>query len=156
MAAYFKASGFSSSAASLDNYLSDGDGAGRLMAHARLLQRLGHIYAAAAPEHLGKASRVANYKSGTILIHADNGAVAVKLRQMAPSLAGEFVKRGVECNGVLVKVQALEIAHHSQEASGHPLPAGASRSLTELAESMPASPLRDAIRTFLKRAATEE
>jgi hypothetical protein len=156
LAAYFKASGFSSSAASLDNYLSDGDGAGRLMAHARLLQKLGHIYAAAAPEHLGKASRVANYKSGTILIHADNGAVAVKLRQMAPSLASEFVKKGVECSGVQVKVQALEIAHHSQGASGHPLPAGASRSLSELADSMPASPLRDAIRTFLKRTTTAE
>ena len=30
------------------------------------------------------ASRLANFKSGTVVIHADNGAVAVKLRQMGP------------------------------------------------------------------------
>ncbi len=84
------------------------------------------------------------------------GAVAVKLRQMAPSLANEFSKRGVECNGVQVKVQALEIYHHSHEAAGHPLPAGAGRALTELAAGMPDSPLRAAIETFLKRTTKPE
>lgn len=141
---------------SLDSYLSSTDGAGRLMVHARLLQKLAHIYAAAAPEHLGKASRVANYKSGTVVIHADNGAVAVKLRQMAPSLASEFAKRGIECNGVQVKVQALDISQHSIEASGHPLPAGAGRALSDLAESLPDSPLREAIETLLRRSARAE
>lgn len=141
---------------SLDRFLSSTDGAGKLMAHIGLLQKLAHIYTSAAPEHLGKASRVANYKSGTVVIHADNGAVAVKLRQMAPSLANEFSKRGVECNGVQVKVQALEIYHHSHEATGHPLPASAGRALTELAAGMPDSPLRAAIETFLKRTAKPE
>jgi hypothetical protein len=141
---------------SLDRFLSSTDGAGRLMAHAGLLQKLARIYASTAPENLGKASRVANYKSGVVVIHADNGAVAVKLRQMAPSLAGEFSKRGVECNGVQVKVQAIEIYQHSQTPTGHPLPAGAGRALTELIENMPDSPLRAAIETFLKRSTRAE
>jgi hypothetical protein len=142
--------------ASLDSFLTSTDGAGRLMAHAHLLQKLARIYMATAPEHLGKASRVANYKSGTVVIHADNGAVAVKLRQMAPTLASEFSKKGLECNGVAVKVQAIEISSHSPEHVARPLPVGGSRALTELAESLPESPLREAIETLLARSLRAE
>lgn|SRR5574342_585653 len=141
---------------SLNSYLSHGDGAGRLMAHAALLLKLARIYQNMAPGHLGQASRVANYKSGTVVIHADNGAVAVKLRQMAPTLAREFLNRGIECSGVLVKVQALEIFDHSKEAPYRPLSARAGRELAELAHEMRPSPLREAIETLLQRVAREE
>lgn len=141
---------------SLNSYLSDADGAGRLMAHVALLRKLARIYANTAPEHLGQASRVANYKSGTVVIHADNGAVAVKLRQMAPTLAREFSNRGVECSGVQVKVQALEISGHSTQPVQRTLPSRAARELAELAGGMRASPLRAAIETLLRRAAKEE
>lgn len=141
---------------SLDRFLANTDAAGSVMAHARLLQKLARIYENSAPEHLARASRVANYKSGTVVIHADNGAVAVKLRQMAPTLANEFSKRGVECNGVQVKVQAIEISQHFQPPTGHELPAGAGQVLSELAAGMAASPLRDAIRTLVERSAKKE
>ncbi|MBI2308747.1 MAG: DUF721 domain-containing protein [Rhodocyclales bacterium] len=140
----------------LNNYLSDSDGAGRLMAHVALLRKLARIYANTAPEHLGQASRVANYKSGTVVIHADNGAVAVKLRQMAPTLAREFSNRGVECSGVQVKVQALEISGHSKPAVHRPLSSRTGDELAALAGGMRASPLRDAIETLLRRAAREK
>lgn len=140
----------------LNNYLSDTDGAGRLMAHVALLQKLARLYIDAVPEYLGKASRVANYKSGAVVIHADNGAVAIKLRQMAPSLANGFSSRGVECNGVTVKVQPFEILEHSQTATGRPLSADTCRQLDSLAGSLPNSPLRDAIETLVRRSARAE
>jgi len=136
----------------IDRYLSDTDGVGRLMAHAALLQKLARIYANVAPEHLGRASRVANCKSGTVVIHADNGAVAVKLRQMAPTLTREFSNRGLECNGVQVKVQALEISDHSRDAVTRPLSSRADRTLATLAGSMRDSPLKAAIETLRRRA----
>jgi hypothetical protein len=126
------------------------------MAHARLLQKLGRIYAQVIPEHLSQASRVANFKSGMVVIHADNGAVAAKLRQMTPSLAREFSKRVAECSGVRVKVQALDIPRQSSEATARPLPAGARRELSVLAGSLPASPLRDALEALLARSTTAE
>lgn len=141
---------------SLDSLLTHSDGAGRLIAHAKLLQKLSRIYRNGVPEHLGAASRVANYKSGTVVIHADNGAVAVKLRQMAPRLANEFSSRGVECNGVTVKVQALEISRHSSEIPVRPLPTTASQALGRLADEMRPSPLREAIETLLRRSLKEE
>lgn len=147
---------FSKSPDSLDHYLSDADGAGRLIAHVKLLQKLARIYGNVAPGYLCSASRVANYKSGTVVVHADNGAVAVKLRQMAPTLTREFSSRGVECTGVTVKVQALEISGHSTPVTARPLSAAASRGLVELAESLPQSPLRAAIEMLLERSIKEE
>jgi hypothetical protein len=141
---------------SLDHYLSHSEGAGKLMAHVHLLQKLSRIYRDALPDHLGSASRVANYKSGTVVIHADNGAVAVKLRQLAPTLTREFYSRGIECTGVTVKVQALEIAGQTYNTTARTLPAEAGRRLDQLAHDMPPSPLRDAIEQLLERALREE
>jgi len=141
---------------SLDHYLASSTGAGKLMAHARLLQKLARIYRDAVPEHLGVSSRVANYKSGKVVIHADYGAVAVKLRQMAPTLTREFSLRGVECNGVTVKVQALEIEGHSHAPVVRPLSGGTCRNLQALAAEMRPSPLRDAIGILLDRAARKD
>ena len=88
----------------LENYLEATDCAEKILAHARLLIKLTHLYQKIAPAHLGQASTLANYKSGIIVIHATSGAVAAKLRQLAPTLADGFSKKGVECSGVQVKV----------------------------------------------------
>ena len=72
---------------SLQKYLEAAEGAGKVLAHARLLVQLAGIYQEMTPPYLAHASRVANYKSRVLVIHADSGAVATKLRQMAPTLA---------------------------------------------------------------------
>ena len=140
----------------LENYLEAADGAGKVLAHARLLMKLARLYEEIAPAHLGQASCVANYKSGIVVIHAVSGAVATKLRHMAPSLAGDFSKRGVECNGVQVKVQAREIRSQSTTSTQKPLSSRTSRELAGFAGTLPASQLRSALETLLARAAIQE
>lgn len=66
-----------------EQYLNSDATTSRIMAHARLLQKLSRRFEAVAPAGLRHAARVANYKSGTIVIHTDNGAVAAKIRQMS-------------------------------------------------------------------------
>ena len=141
---------------SLENFLEAADGAGKVLAHARLLIKLTHIYQEIAPTHLGQASSLANYKSGTIVIHAVSGAVATKLRQLAPTLAEGFSKRGVECNGVQVKVQARENIAQSTSSTQKPLSAKTSKGLEALRDSLPSSPLRAALATLLEHAAKQE
>lgn len=141
---------------SLENYLDTADGAGQVLAHARLLMKLAHLYQDIAPANLRQASRLANYKSGIIVIHADNGVLAAKLRQMAPTLCEGFSKRGVECNGVLVKVQAHESRAQSMTSLQKPLSARATGELEGLRDALPASPLRAALDTLLARAAKAE
>lgn len=140
----------------LENYLEAAEGAGSVLAHARLLMKLTHLYEEIAPAHFGQASSVANYKSGIIIIHAVSGAVAAKLRQMAPTLADEFSKRGVECNEVQIKVQARKIQSQSRTSTQKPLSLRTSQELAGLAGSLPASSLRSALETLLARAAKQE
>ena len=141
---------------SLENYLEATDGAGKVLAHARLLIKLANLYQKIAPAHLSQVSTLANYKSGIIVIHATNGAVAAKLRQLAPSLSDGFSKRGIECNGVQVKVQAPEINTQSMTSTQKPLSIKAEQSLCELRDHLPQSPLRSALENLLARALIKE
>ena len=138
---------------SLESYLDAADGAGKVLAHARLLMKLTHLYQEIAPTHLGQASSLANYKSGIIVIHAASGAIAAKLRQMAPTLADGFSIRGVECNGVQIKVQARKINAQSTASTQKPLTPRTSHTLESLRDTLPNSPLRTALETLLSRSA---
>ena len=140
----------------LDHYLETADGAGKLMAHAKLLIKLSRLYRDLAPQHLSQASTLANYKSGTLIIHAENGAVAAKLRQMAPRLAVGFAQKGVECNDLQVKVQAREKPAQSTPSTLKPLTSGAVGALQGLRDTLPGSPLRTALDDLLARSAREE
>lgn len=140
----------------LENYLEAADGAGKLLVHARLLMKLTHLYQEIAPTHLGQASCVANYRSGAIVIHATSGAVATKLRQLAPTLVSEFSKQGVECTEVVVKVQAKEMQKQSRASTQKPLSLRTSNELGCLAGSLPASSLRSALESLLAKSARRE
>ena len=141
---------------SLENYLEATDGAGKVLAHARLLIKLANLYQKIAPAHLSQASTLANYKSRIIVIHATSGAVAAKLRQLAPSLADGFSKKGIECNDVQVKVQAPEINTQSMTSTQKPLSIKTEQSLCELRDHLPQSPLRNALENLLARALIKE
>ena len=140
---------------SIESYLEAADGAGKIMAHARLLVKLARIYQEIAPAHLSQASSLANFKSGIVVVHAVSGAVAAKLRQLGPTLADGFCKRGIECSDVQVKVQARKMVAQSMSSTKKPLTPGASRSLEGLRDSLPSSPLRAALATLLERSARQ-
>lgn len=140
----------------LEDFLDAANGAASVLAHARLLLRLADLYQEIAPAHLHQASKLANYKSGIVVIHATNGAVAVKLRQLATTLADGFSKRGVECSGVQVKVQASETPTQSRSSMPKPLSPQTSRTLEDLRDSLPDSDLRRAVDTLIRKSARKE
>lgn len=139
------------------NYLEGTEGAAKVLAHARLLVRLAGFYQEIVPAHLGEASCVANYKSRVLVIHASNGAVATKLRQLAPTLANELSKRGLECASVLVRVQARPEHAAIPAPTQKPLSARTSQELTALRDSLPASSgLRTAVEGLLASCAARQ
>jgi hypothetical protein len=90
----------------LKDYLATADAFARLSEQAYRLQRLQTMLDAALPNHLSAGARIANLKLGKVVIHADSGAVAVKLRQLGPRLAEGFNQQGQEVTGIEVRVQA--------------------------------------------------
>ena len=141
---------------SLENYLEAADGAGKILAHAKLLIKMAHLYQEIAPTHLCQASHLANYKSGILVIHATNGSVAAKLRQLATTLADGFSERGIECNGVQIKVQARNPVTQSRTSTQKPLSVKTFNTLLGLRETLPDSPLRAALESLLDRSAKQE
>ncbi len=137
---------------SLLQYLSTKDGAAGVLAHAELLLKLSHRYQAVVPAGLGHVSRVANFKSGKIIIHADNSAAAAKLRQMSGSLCALLSTQCAECNGMEIKVQPREIPYQSNPSKPPPLSGGARATLAAAAEGLPAaSPLRAALEKLIEK-----
>ena len=140
----------------LEHYLDNDAAAGRVMAHARLLLKLAQRFEAIAPGGLGRVAHVANYKSGKIVIHADNGAVAAKIRQMSRRLCGELSLEGAECNDIEVKVQPRQSLYRSTASTVKPISGKAAEILRATAEGMPQGKLRQALDTLLQRALRTE
>lgn len=79
-----------------------------LSALTRTMQRLAalqRLYVVCTPPDLARASRVVGDHDGKLVIAADNGAIAAKLRQMAPRLLKNLQKQRAEVTGIRVQVQ---------------------------------------------------
>jgi len=139
-----------------EHYLDKDAAAGRVMAHARLLLKLSRRFEAVAPAGLRHSAHVANYKLGTIIIHADNGAVAAKIRQLSQRLSSELSKGGAECSGIEVKVQPRQIPSQSTSSTQKPISDKAIGMLRSTTENLPKGPLREALDKLLARAARVE
>lgn len=145
---------------SLRDYLAAAEVAGPLLAHAALLGKLAAVYRRVVPGHLAESSRVANYRaqSRTLVVLAETGAVAAKLRQMAPSVAAELTRHGYDCTTVHVRVQARAAASGvvGRPPCGRPLSPSACDLLRALSESLSPSPLRAALERLVQRAVRQE
>jgi hypothetical protein len=89
---------------SLEECLAADSGLARVSAHAQRLLKFQRIFEAATP--LARQARIANLRSGRIIIHTTNGAVATKLRQLEPRLVTLFDKNAIQLTGIDVRLQA--------------------------------------------------
>ena len=128
---------------------------GDLKALARQAQRLRDLeqfLLEAAPSALARASRVANLKAGTLVILADNAAVAAKLRQLAPRLLLHFQERGIEVTVIRVEVQVKPHKIKAEDpVTKRPLPPEAIKDFSALSDALPASPLKSALARLVAR-----
>ena len=140
----------------LEQFLNSDAAAGKVLAHARLLIKLSHRFEAIAPTAFRQTARVANYKAGKVIIHADNGAVAAKLRQMGQRLCDELSKGGAECSDIEIKVLPRQIPERIISATQKPLSTKACGILRSTSENLPKGALRDALDRLLASAARRE
>ena len=125
-----------------------------LVKQALRLIEMQRVFTEIAPKPLAQAARVGRFTHSSLLLFADNGAVATKLKQLTPSLLVKFQKREYEVTAIRVEVQPpprqaipRKKIKLSGKAAGH---------LQELAAGLPASPLRTALEGLLARASKHE
>lgn len=121
-----------------------------LVKQALRLIEMQQVFTEIAPKPLAQSGRVGRFTHSSLLLFADNGAVAAKLKQLTPSLLVKFQKRGYEVTAIRVEVQPpphLAPQHKKIRLSGK-----AAGHLQELAARLPTSPLRAALEGLLLRA----
>jgi hypothetical protein len=120
--------------------------------HARRLDDLQQLLREATPSALAAATRVVDLRAGTLVVLADNPAVAAKLRQLAPRLLKHVQKQQPEITGirlgVQVKTHKIKAEH---EVTRRALPPEAIRDLARLETALPPSPLKSALNRWLTK-----
>lgn len=89
----------------LSALLSNTAGLSALTRASQRISALQRLYTVCAPPELTQASRVINEHDGMLVIAADNGAVAAKLRQITPRLLKNLQKQSAEVTGIRVQIQ---------------------------------------------------
>ena len=134
----------------IGEYLQHDPRMARLTNHAATLLRLQKQLACLLPEPLRRSVRVANLKGGRLLLHADHGAAAARLRQQAPSLTDALRLQGGEITGIDVRVQPLGPEPPHQTPIRASLSQHGRHSLAVLADQLPnTSPLKQALQRLL-------
>jgi len=139
-------------ARSLEEHLASSDRMARLTAHAQRLLQFQRLLDAALPVALKPYVRVANFRLGKLFIHAANGAVAAKVRQIGPSIANDLSTTEGKVTQIEVRVQAR---NPSPSRTPHQRPAlpgqKQKQALAALARRLPReSPLKGALERLLR------
>jgi len=69
------------------------------------ISALQRLYSVCAPPELSRASRVVGDHNGTLVIAADNVAIAAKLKQIMPRLLKTLQKQRAQVTGIRIQVQ---------------------------------------------------
>jgi hypothetical protein len=123
-----------------------------LSAGARRIRELERAWQTAAPPALGAASHVRTCKAGTLVIVADNAAVAAKLRQMTGRLLAAVRTSATGVDAMRIEVGVDARAHAAGGSSDKAvLGAAAVEQFAALARRVPEGSLKQALDQLVKR-----
>jgi len=115
------------------------------------LRELQKLYAGCVPPVLRTASRVGSVSGDELKLFADSGAVATRLRLLAPGLLAEFRGKGWQFSAIRVAVQVSPPPAPAPGTPREAMGAKGRESLQRLADTLPESPLQAAIRRLARR-----
>lgn len=104
-----------------------------------------------APPPLNLMCKVSGLQDQVLVLYANNGAIAAKVRQLAPTMLDKFKKMGLEVTAIQVRVQVSFPAPERKPIKSLQLGSAGMDSLRQLAERLEASPLRQALERMLER-----
>jgi hypothetical protein len=137
-------------------YLDSAAGIAALLPQAERLIELRHIYSELVPQQLLRYSSIVNYKRETVVIFAENNAIAAKLKLLSPRLVNDFSKRGVQVTGIRLEVQPRRESQSTRPRKQAELSQAGSESLDALAKRLPDSRLKQAVTKMAGRKSGRE
>ncbi|MDD5241285.1 MAG: DUF721 domain-containing protein [Sulfuricella sp.] len=132
------------------SFLSAEPGLQTLLRQAQKLLELQKVWGEITPKPLATASRVGTVNLQTLVVYADNGAVAAKLKQLVPTLLAKLQARGVEVTAIRVDVQVNPLTP-GKKPKNLAVSHNALASLEKLENSLADSPLKNALHSLIQR-----
>ena len=116
----------------------------------RRLLALQHILTEVLPDGLASSTTVALSAANELVLFADNGAIAAKLKLFAPRILDFFRQQGHEVTAIRVQVQ-VRIRHNPLPQKQISLSPMARQAISELSSTLDASPLKSALERLGRR-----
>ena len=130
----------------IDFYLNSSSSLRRLADQARRIAELQQVFLNIAPQRLTQACCVKQLRAGTLVLLAENAAIAAKLKQLAPRLLTAYEKQGYKITSIRVEVQVRESAQQPVATRAPKrLSIETIDNLERLATSLDDSPLKQAL-----------
>jgi hypothetical protein len=116
----------------------------------RRLLALQDILTEVLPDSLASSTTVALSAADELVLFADNGAAASKLKQLAPRILIFFRQQGHEVTAIRVQVQ-VRMRHNPLPQKQISLSPTARQAISELSATLDASPLKSALERLGRR-----
>jgi hypothetical protein len=136
----------------IDFYLNSSSSLRSLAHAARRIAQLQQVFLKNAPQPLTQACCVKQLRAGTLVLLAENAAIAAKLKQLAPRLLTAYEKQGFEITSIRVEVQVKEAASNPDpKRVPKQLSSESIENLEKLAAGLEDSPLKQALTNLAAR-----
>ncbi len=122
----------------------------RQLSELNYVQRL---YSQAVSPSLAKLGKVGSFRDGTLIIFAENGAAAAKLKQLLPQVTQKISQQLQQPIEVRVNVEVDPLGQKSEPNRRHnrSMSRKAIESLSKLADDLPPSPLKEEVEVLITR-----
>jgi hypothetical protein len=120
-----------------------------LTTRAREILALQKIWEAVSPPPLNSHSHVGPLHLGQLTVYTSSGAIAAKLKMQLDGLVRKLQSHGVQVTSIRVEVQ-VESKPRAPTGVQRRLSGNAARSLLDLAETLPDTPLRKALQRLAR------
>lgn len=114
------------------------------------LSALQSTLAECLPANLAASTALVVAETGELVLYADNGAVATKLKQLTPRILVFLRQRGIEATGIRIQMQ-VGIRHNPLPQKQISLSTAGRQAVRELAERVESSPLKVALERLSSR-----
>ena len=108
------------------------------------------IWDGIVPEALRPYTRAGGVKHRRLTVFADNGAIAAKLKLLTPNLLKNLQNKGVEVTSIRIEVQ-VQSQRRTAPLVARTISGQAADTLSQLADNLPDSPLRQALQRLAGR-----
>lgn len=122
-----------------------------LLEHAQYLNHLQRLLEGMLPQGMAQYCKVGAMEENTLVLFAESGAIAAKLKQSLPTFLEKFQRRETQITAIRIRVQVQENPKPENPRQKAELSSAALASLNEFSAQLDDTPLKSSIDRLIAR-----